>query len=60
MIKIKNNTNLDIYDYPIDNKYRINLDKLKEGEKISIFSDAMFKTMFQNESRLSYSALLAS
>ena len=60
MIKIKNNTSLDRYDYPIDNKYRMNLDKLKEGEKISIFSDAMFKTMFQNEKRLDYSALLAS
>lgn len=52
MIKIKNSTNLDIYDYPVDNKYRINSDKLKEGEKISIFSDAMLKTMFQNENRI--------
>ena len=60
MIKIKNNTSLDRYDYPVDNKYRVKLDKLKEGEKISIFSDAMFKTMFQNEKRLDYSALLAS
>ena len=60
MIKIKNNTSLDRYDYPIDSKYRVKLDKLKEGEKISIFSDAMFKTMFQNEKRLDYSALLAS
>ena len=60
MIKIKNNTSLDRYDYPVDSKYRVKLDKLKEGEKISIFSDAMFKTMFQNEKRLDYSALLAS
>ena len=28
---------------------------LEEGEKISILSDSMFKTMFQNENRLKYS-----
>ena len=28
---------------------------LEEGEKISILSDSMFKTMFQNENRLKFS-----
>ena len=60
MINIKNNYNLLLYNYPMSNEYRIKLDELTEGEKISIFSNAMFMAMFQNEARLIYSALLAS
>ena len=40
-----------IYDNKITKKYAVKLDKLKEGEKLSIVSDTMFKTMFQNENR---------
>jgi hypothetical protein len=32
------------------------LDSINEGEKISILSDSMLKTMFQNENRIKYSA----
>ena len=60
MINVKNNSNQVLYNYPISTDYRIKLDELSVGEKISIFSNAMFMAMFQNEARLIYSALLAS
>lgn len=60
MINVKNNHNTTLYNYPISNEYRIKLDELSVGEKISIFSNAMFMAMFQNEDRLVYSALLVS
>ena len=60
MIKIKNNSKGSLYDYKVNTDYIIKLDKLSVGKKISIFSNAMFMTMFQNEERLIYSALLAS
>jgi len=60
MIKIKNNSNNSLYNYPVNTDYTIKLDKLSVGEKISIFSNAMFMTMFENEARIAYSALLAS
>lgn len=60
MINIKNNSNQVLYNYPISTDYRIKLDELSVGEKISIFSNAMFMAMFQNEARLIYSALLTS
>ena len=41
-------------------KYSYKLDKLKEGEKISIVSDSMFNAMLNNESRKKFSAYLIS
>ena len=43
--------NKTIYDNKITKKYAVKLEKLKEGEKLSIVSDAMFKTMFQTEGK---------
>jgi len=60
MIKIKNNSNNSLYNYKVNTDYMVKLDKLSAGEKISIFSNAMFMTMFENEARIAYSALLAS
>ena len=60
MIKVKNTSNKSLYNYPINTDYTIKLDKLSVGEKISIFSNAMFMTMFENEARIVYSALFAS
>ena len=56
--------NLDcIENYTVvktDKKHIIKLRELKEGEKVSIISDVMFKTMFQNSKRIKYSAKLIS
>ena len=60
MINVKNASSISLHNYPISNEYKIELNELIDGEKISIFSNAMFMTMFQNERRKIYSALLAS
>ena len=39
MIKIKNNTSLDRYDYPVDSKYRVKLDNLCSCTDIIIVCD---------------------
>lgn len=44
-----------LYQQPIDRTYVVELEKRKKGNKISILSDSMFKTMFYNESRMKYS-----
>ena len=41
-------------------KYSYKLDKLKEGEKISIVADSMFNAMLNNESRKKFSSYLIS
>lgn len=46
----------DLFNHKVSYKDCIPLDELKEGEKISILSDSMLKTMFQNEKRIKYSA----
>ncbi|MCI8545023.1 MAG: hypothetical protein HFH09_02195 [Bacilli bacterium] len=46
-----------------DHKYIISmkpLEKITEKEKLSIFSDSMFKTMFANENRKKYACKLLS
>ena len=60
MLKTRNYQYKSLYDLELSRKNRIELSELKEGEKITIFSDSMFKTMFQNENRLKYSAKLIS
>lgn len=50
----------ELYDDQITTEYAIKLEKLKEGEKISLLSDSMMKAMFQNENRIQYSCLLFS
>lgn len=42
------------YQQPIDRTYVVELEKRKKGNKISILSDSMFKTMFYNENRMKY------
>ena len=49
-----------LHDLKLLRDYSIELGEIKEGEKISILSDSMMKTMFQNENRLKYSAKLLS
>ena len=60
MIKMRNDPYKTITDLDVSFKDSIKLDPIKEGEKISILSDSMLKTMFQNEKRLKYSAKLLS
>ena len=45
-----------MFNHEVSYKDSIPLDSIKEGEKISILSDTMLKTMFQNENRIKYSA----
>ncbi len=60
MLKIREEDLKKLYDLKPSKKDAIQLGKIKKGEKISILSDSMMKTMFQNESRLKYSAKLIS
>jgi len=60
LVKLRNQTLKFLYDSKVRKDYRIELQKRKEGEKLSIVSDTMFKAMFQNENRLMYSNYLLS
>jgi len=60
MIKVKYAPELELYDYGIDKTYSIDISKLGIDEKMSGFSDTLFKAIFQNENKLIYSALLLS
>ena len=60
MLQIKDYKMIKLYDKKESHKDSIPLDSLKEGEKISILSDSMMKTMFQNEGRIKYSVKLLS
>ena len=52
MLKIKNYKTKSIYDYTVSNKNAVEIKKLKKGEKASLVSDTMFKTMLQNKNLL--------
>ena len=60
MVNIRNYNPNGLYNYPVSKKNVIEITKLKEGEKASIVSNTMFKTMFQNKDRIKYSAKLLS
>ena len=60
MLEIKNDKYKLLYDLEVSKKDRVEICELKEGEKPSIMSDTMFKTMLYNESRLKYSVKLIS
>ena len=61
MIKVQNAPELELYDYEIDKTYSIDIrGSLGINEKMSGFSDTLFKAIFQNENKLIYSALLLS
>lgn len=60
MLKLKNAQYIYRSDQKMSKQNAIELEPLKEGEKISLISDSMFKTMFQNESRIKYSCFLIS
>ena len=60
MLNIRNYNNKCLYDYEVSHENIIEIKKLKEGEKASIVSDTMFRTMFQNENRIKYSVKLLS
>ena len=51
---------VDNYTVVKSDKYIQKLKEVEKGEKVSIISDVMFKTMFQNSKRLKYSAKLIS
>ncbi len=60
MIQLKEHDLKTLYQKTVSKKYAVDLKPLEEGEKASILSDTMFKTMFQNENRLKYSCKLLS
>lgn len=64
IINIKGDSKKLLYkDYQVSYEYSVKLKNrkdIKKGEKISIISDTMFKTMFFNEKRIKYSAKLLS
>ncbi len=60
MIKIKGLDKPYIYERTIDKENRIKFEERKEGMKISLLWDSMFKTMMMNENRLKYSCKLFS
>ena len=49
-----------VYDDKVTRKYAVKLGKLKKGEKLSIVSDAMFKSMFQTHGKEKYACYLIS
>ena len=49
-----------VYDDKVTRKYAVKLGKLKKGEKLSIVSDAMFKSMFQTAGKEKYACYLIS
>ena len=60
MLNIKSEDLKHLHDLDLSYQDKIDLKEKEEGEKISILSDSMMKTMFQNENRLKYSAKLLS
>jgi len=49
-----------LYDLKQDSSYVVKFERRKEGKKITILSDSMFKAMFQNENRIKYPCKLIS
>ena len=60
MLNIRDDKTISLHDLKLSYKDKVELKDIKKGDKISILSDSMMKTMFQNESRLKYSAKLIS
>jgi predicted transposase/invertase (TIGR01784 family) len=61
MLKIRNLNYQTLHDLKEDYSYTIDTYKKPlKGEKYSIFSDTMFKAMFQNKKRIKYSCKLLS
>jgi predicted transposase/invertase (TIGR01784 family) len=61
MLKIRNLNYQTLHDLEEDHSYTIDTYKKPiKGEKYSIFSDTMFKAMFQNKKRIKYSCKLLS
>ena len=60
MLKVRNYKQDLLYDLKVSNVNSVEIKKLKKGEKPSIMSDTMFKTMFFHTNRLKYSAKLLS
>ena len=56
MLNVRGDRYKLLYDYNVSKEYKVKIEELKEGEKPSILSDTMFKTMFFNEKRIKYSA----
>ena len=54
-MKLKNYDLKSLFQAGICKEYAVSLKPIEEGEKVSLLSDSMFKTMFQNENRLKYS-----
>ena len=46
MLKFRNYHEVLLYDMTVSKENRVEITELKEGEKPSILSDTMFKTMF--------------
>jgi len=55
MLNLRDDNYKSLYDDKVTKEYAIEITRLKQGEKISLLSDTMLKTMFQNDNRLKYS-----
>ena len=55
MLNIKKYPIYPLYEQKVSTEYKVEIQSLKEGEKPSIMSDTMFKTMFFNQNRIKYS-----
>lgn len=55
MLNLRDDNYKSLYDDKVTKEYAIEMTRLKQGEKISLLSDTMLKTMFQNDNRLKYS-----
>ena len=60
MLKVKDYPIHTLYEQKVSTEYKVEITSLKEGEKPSIMSDTMFKTMFFNQNRIKYSCKLFS
>ena len=56
MLKVRGDNYKSLEELKVSYEDAVELKRIEEGEKISILSDSMLKTMFQNENRLKYSA----
>ena len=56
ILKTIEDNSICLYDLELSYQDKIELKEIKKGDKISLLSDNMFKTMFLNDSRLKYSA----
>ena len=60
MVKLKGEIYQELYELERDKEQVFSIKELNKGEKASLLSDIMFKSMFQNDERIRYSCRLLS